>query len=111
METHKTLEGAARAELSEEAHLAGGELHLLLDDCPEGIAEVKWCRNRFTPFIVLGPEKDENPGHRDQEEFIEVERVSIKRLRTLLRSGDMMLPSVTTAYWAFEWLDEHYNKR
>lgn len=107
VDTHKSLEGAARAELSEEAHLAGGEVHRLLD-CPEGIAEVKWCRNRFTPFIVISPEKDENPGHRDQEEFIEVERVSIAELKSLLRSGDMMLPSVTTAYWAFEWLEEHY---
>ncbi len=108
-DTHKNLEGAARAELSEEAHLAGGEVHRLLD-CPDGIAEVKWCRNRFTPFIVIGPEKDEKPGQRDQEEFIEVERVSIGDLKSLLRSGDMMLPSVTTAYWAFEWLEEHYGK-
>lgn len=104
---HKTLEGAAWAELSEEAHLCGGEMHRLLADSAS-IAEVKWCANRFTPFIVVGCGKDERPGTRDQEEFIEVERVTVRRLREIMRSGEMMLPSITTAYWAFEWLEDRW---
>jgi hypothetical protein len=110
VEAHGSLEGCARAELSEEAHLCGGAIHRLLDEttCPEGIAEVKWCRNRFTPFIVVDPEKDESPGGRDKEEFIEVERVSIREVKKMLRTGEMLLPSITTAYWAFDWLEQHF---
>lgn len=107
-ESHKTLEGCALAELSEEAHLCGGSIHRLLDeDCP-GIAEVKWCCNRFTPFIVCNPQQDTDPGHRDTEEFIEIKRMKISDVKKILRSGDLLLPSVTTCYWAFEWLEENY---
>lgn len=109
-EAHKTLEGCARAELSEEAHLCGGSIHKLVDDSCPGIAEVKWCCNRFTPFIVVDPQQDSNPGQRDNEEFIEIVRMKINDLKKLLRSGDILLPSVTTCYWAFEWLEEHYKK-
>lgn len=107
-ESHKTLEGCAMAELSEEAHLCGGSIHRLLDDDCPGIAEVKWCCNRFTPFIVFDPQQDTNPGHRDSEEFIEIKRIKIADLKKILRSGELLLPSVTTAYWAFEWLEENY---
>lgn len=108
-ESHKTLEGCAMAELSEEAHLCGGSIHRLLDeDCP-GIPEVKWCCNRFTPFIVFDPKQDEDPGHRDSEEYIEIKRMKIRDVKKMLHSGNLLLPSVTTCYWAFEWLEEHYN--
>lgn len=108
VESHKTLEGCVRAELSEEAHLCGGSVYKLLeDDCP-GIAEVKWCCNRFTPFIAFDPQTDANPGSRDSEEFIEIKRMKISEVKKLLRCGDMLLPSVTTCYWAFEWLEENY---
>ena len=108
MEAHGSLEGAAWAELSEEAHLTGGEMHRLLEG-DASIAEVKWCRNRFTPFIVVGSRKDDRPGGRDVEEDIEVERVGVGRLREIMRRGEMMLPGITTSYWAFEWLEQHYN--
>lgn len=109
-ESHKTLEGCAMAELSEEAHLCGGKIHKLLDDSCPGIAEVKWCRNRFTPFLVYDPETDTAPGSRDTEEVIEIKRMKIADIKKMLRSGNMLLPSVTTCYWAFEWLDEQYHR-
>lgn len=100
---HKSYEECALAELSEEAHLKGGKLIKLLED---GVAvpEVKWCRNRFTPFIVLGPEEDSQPGQRDKEEFIQILCVSIPELRKLMKSGEMLLPSVSTCWWALEHL-------
>lgn len=39
-----------------QACLKGGEWHSLLPDHHPGIAEVKWCRNRFTPFLCVDPE-------------------------------------------------------
>ena len=100
---HSTYEDCAKAELSEEALLKGGSLVKLLDE-GVGVPEVKWCRNKFTPFIVVDPVLDENPGERDLEEFIQVVRVSIPELKKLMKSGAMMLPSVTTCYWAMEYL-------
>lgn len=52
-EAHGTKEECARAELSEEVHLRGGELVRLLDPDHPGLLEIKWCKNRFTPFLVL----------------------------------------------------------
>ena len=38
-----------------QAHLSGGQwLELLAPEHP-GIAEVKWCRNRFRPFLCIAP--------------------------------------------------------
>ncbi|CAK0779473.1 hypothetical protein CVIRNUC_004783 [Coccomyxa viridis] len=92
---------AARAELSEEAHLSGGEWVELLEPEHPGIAEVKWCRNRFRPFLCIGPQKDDAPGQRDAEEFIEVHRFDIVELRGMLTACDMLLPSMTTSFLAF----------
>ena len=41
---HASYEACARAELSEEAHLAGGAWVSLMPDGHPGIPEVKWCR-------------------------------------------------------------------
>ena len=49
-------QACARAELSEEAHLADGEWQRLLPDGHAGLAEVKWSPNRFTPFLCIGPQ-------------------------------------------------------
>ncbi len=38
-----------------QAHLSGGEWVELLAPEHPGIAEVKWCRNRFRPFLCIGP--------------------------------------------------------
>ena len=44
--------------------------------CPP--LQVKWCANRFVPFLVIDPETDPAPGARDAEEEgnIHVMRVS-----------------------------------
>jgi len=39
-----------------QAHLSGGEWVELLSAEHPGIAEVKWCRNRFRPFLCIGPQ-------------------------------------------------------
>ncbi len=53
---HGDREACARAELSEEARLAGGAWQRLLPPGHAGLAEVKWSPNRFTPFLCTGPE-------------------------------------------------------
>lgn len=53
---HGDREACARAELSEEARLAGGAWQRLLPPGHAGLAEVKWSPNRFTPFLCIGPE-------------------------------------------------------
>jgi 8-oxo-dGTP pyrophosphatase MutT (NUDIX family) len=106
---HSDLKACAQAELSEEAHLKDGEMRPLL---APGVAvpEVKWCRNSFTPFIVVDAVPDPNPGLREVEEWIEVMRVNVKELKAIMRSGKMLLPSVTTCWWALEWLSEQQDK-
>eukprot|EP00884_Botryococcus_braunii_P018786 jgi/Botrbrau1/5591/Bobra.97_2s0019.1 len=99
---HDGLEACARSELSEEARLAGGQLHVLLEQGHPGIQEVKWCCNRFTPFLCINPQTDEEPGARDEEEFIEIHRVGLGALRRLMQSGDMQLTSMVTCYLALD---------
>lgn len=112
---HSTILDCAKAELSEEALLRSSPTitppssswHSLLesDDSP-GIIEVKWCKNRFLPFIVVDPEQDPEPGSRDKEEvFMEVMKVSVEEAKRLARSGEMLLPSVATVYLAIDWLE------
>jgi hypothetical protein len=51
-----------------QAWLAGGEWHRLLPVDHAGLPEVKWCMNRFVPFLAIDPQPDLNPGSRDAEE-------------------------------------------
>ncbi|KAH9316147.1 hypothetical protein KI387_024774, partial [Taxus chinensis] len=95
-EKHLSLEDCARKELSEEAQLQGGNLVKLIPDDHPGLLEVKWCRNRFTPFVLLDPEKDVMPRPMDPEEVIEVLTVDIPTLKEIMYGGSMMLPSVVT---------------
>lgn len=53
---------------SVQAWLAGGEWHRLLPADHAGLPEVKWCMNRFVPFLAVSPQPDLNPGSRDAEE-------------------------------------------
>jgi hypothetical protein len=102
---HADAAACARAELSEEAHLCGGRLERLLGAdaaVMPGVLEVKWCANRFTPFIAYAPEPDAAPGARDREEYIEILRVPLPELRRLMRGGEMLLPSVSTCWWGLE---------
>lgn len=71
-EKHTSLQHCAECELSEEAALRGGTWHPLLPPGHRGVHEVKWCSNRFQPFLVIAPEADPNPGPLDAEELIEV---------------------------------------
>ncbi|GAX81409.1 hypothetical protein CEUSTIGMA_g8839.t1 [Chlamydomonas eustigma] len=105
---HANLEECARAELSEEAFLRGGEWIRLISPHHPGIPEVKWCANRFVPFLVIDPEEDPHPGERDPEEDIQIVKVTISELKNMLSGGtvDMMLPSITTCYMALDVLKE-----
>ena len=55
-----------------QAQLEGGEWVDLLGPGHPGIAEVKWCANRFTPFLCIAPTAATEAGKQDAEEFIEV---------------------------------------
>lgn len=58
-----------------QAQLEGGEWVDLLGLGHPGIAEVKWCANRFTPFLCIAPQAAATAGKQDAEEFIEVSTV------------------------------------
>ena len=94
---HADLETAAVAELSEEARLTGGDLQRLLPASHPGFLEAKWCRNRCTPFLCVGPRVDPSPGHRDAEEagmqVVDV-RVDNGDLDRLMHTGLVLPPSV-----------------
>uniref|UniRef100_A0A061RT60 Nudix hydrolase domain-containing protein n=1 Tax=Tetraselmis sp. GSL018 TaxID=582737 RepID=A0A061RT60_9CHLO len=94
---HSCFEECARSELSEEAHLQGGRLVRLLPDDHPGIAESKWCANRFIPFLVIDPEADTDPGPREDEELIEVHRLTLDELDEHLHSGYFCQPAFTTS--------------
>lgn len=85
-------------------------MHRLIASDQLGIPEVKWCSNRFTPFIAVDPAIDDNPGDRDIEEYIEIVRLRVSEVKKIARQGRMLLPSVTTCYWAFDWLDDNFAK-
>lgn len=115
---HASLLEAAKQELAEEAHLKGGEWIPLFDDktvgqigrdgqtTPIGLVEVKWCRTRFFPFLVIDPVKDDNPPELDAEEKIDIiADVSLERLHQLLSRGDLLPHSSTTSYIALSRLN------
>ena len=52
-------------------------------------------------LVMTGMQKDDAPGQRDAEEFIEVHRFDIAELRGMLTACDMLLPSMTTSFLAF----------
>ncbi|CAI7900618.1 unnamed protein product [Closterium sp. NIES-53] len=91
--SHASLEDCVRSELSEEDH--------------PGLLEVKWCKNRFTPFLVIDPLPDPTPLPRDPEEFIQVLHLPAQELDRLALGGDMLLPSVVTCTMALQYLREH----
>ena len=45
-------------------------------------------------------QRDDSPGQRDAEEFIEVHRMDLSELRRMLTASDMLLPSMTTTFLA-----------
>eukprot|EP00271_Cylindrocystis_brebissonii_P012922 TRINITY_DN32433_c0_g1_i1.p1 TRINITY_DN32433_c0_g1~~TRINITY_DN32433_c0_g1_i1.p1 ORF type:complete len:305 (+),score=24.49 TRINITY_DN32433_c0_g1_i1:59-916(+) len=102
---HASLEECATRELSEEAFLKGGRLIRLLPESHPGLLEVKWCKNRFTPFLVIDPEPDLTPFPRDAEELsLHVDNVDLPTLRQRMYDGSMMLPSIVTCAMALDYL-------
>ena len=65
--------------------------------------EGKWCSNRFTPFLVIDPVQAE--AARDAEEHIEVIEWSVEELRAAILRGELLTPSVQTAFSALAWLE------
>jgi len=63
---------SARTLMVLQAQLEGGEWVDLLGLGHPGIAEVKRCANRFTPFLCIAPHAAATAGKQDAEEFIEV---------------------------------------
>ena len=96
---------AAKAELSEEAHLKGGAWHCLLPEGHPGVLEAKWCRNRFTPFLCIDPSADQSPGGRDAEEHIQIlSEWPVSQLVEAMAGGELLLPSLQTCVNALAWL-------
>ncbi|GJP51827.1 hypothetical protein CLOM_g10959, partial [Closterium sp. NIES-68] len=106
--SHASLEDCVRSELSEEARLRGGRLVRLIPDDHPGLLEVKWCKNRFTPFLIIDPHTDPTPLPRDPEEFIQVLHMPASDLARLALGGDMMLPSVVTCTMGLQYLRDHH---
>ena len=68
--------------------------------------EGKWCSNRFTPFLVIDPVQAEPQiAARDVEEHIEVIEWSVEELRAAILRGELLTPSVQTAFSALAWLE------
>ncbi|KAI9479617.1 hypothetical protein BDB00DRAFT_948102 [Zychaea mexicana] len=106
---HSSPLESAEHELSEEARLKGGKwINMLPDDQPDGISELKWGKNRFVPYLCIDPEQDPQPRARDNEEWMEViNDVPIADLKRFITTGQVMLPSVQTAWMALDYLAEH----
>lgn len=103
---HSSVLDSAQCELSEEMRLTGGEW-IPLWSGDDGIPELKWGRNRFWPYLVVDPERDEQPKDRDPEEFIQIHSgISVDRLHEIIMTGELMLPSVQTAWMATSRLKE-----
>ncbi|GBG86854.1 hypothetical protein CBR_g42137 [Chara braunii] len=88
------------------ARLCGGRWVKLIDDGHPGLIEVKWCRNRFTPFLVIDPEPDAKPRRRDAEEFIEVLSVDLETLQRRLYGGQMLPSSIISCSMAISYLQQ-----
>lgn len=101
---HESLVEAARAELSEEAQLKGGELVELTSG---GVAADKYSLNEFYYYLALDAERDETPLERDEEEWISiVEGVGLARVRHLVSRGELNTPNSLLAMLAMERLRE-----
>ena len=101
---HETIHQTAIHELSEEAHLFNGTWTRLIPEDRSGVAELKWSRNTFVPFVVLDAEQDELPRSRDAEEFIQILDVTLEELNEIILNGYMLPPSVQTCLMALDWL-------
>lgn len=87
---HEDVYAAAMAELSEEARLKGGQLIPLADN----VAADKYSMNEYFFFLALDCSQDEQPGTRDDEEWISgVYDMELSRVRTLISRGQLNTPN------------------
>lgn len=112
---HSSMEGggdepdslvAARYELEEECHLAGGAWYRLTE---EGVSVPmdKYVVTEITPYLVIDPQHVPDPRPLDDEEDIEiVTRVSIEEIVRMIREGDFNLVGGWGALLALEKLRE-----
>jgi ADP-ribose pyrophosphatase YjhB (NUDIX family) len=121
---HESMEAAARAELSEEAHLRCAQLIDLTaqaavwersfevpntesdaENCLRGFFADKYSRNVCKMYLALNPEPDGHPGSMDAEELIEqVGAVRVPQLEAWLWSGQMTMPHMLLAMCALTYL-------
>jgi hypothetical protein len=105
---HESVEDAALAELSEELQMKTKTLIRLIPPDHPGLLEVKWCRNRFIPFLALDIFPDPQPAALDAEEYIEkLDGVSFADCKKIISNGEMLLPSGITCFMAMEYLQNH----
>lgn len=98
---HDSLEQAARAELSEEARLTGGELIPLMP--LSGFAADKYSLNTFYFFLAINCVSDPNPPPRDEEEWIYIEQnYSLSRVRQSIAQGLFNVPHSLCATLAMD---------
>ncbi len=96
---HGSLEGAAWAELSEEAQLKGG---VLVPLNRQAVMADKYSTNRFHYFLSLDAQQDDAPGTMDLEEFIVVNRVPLGKVRGMIVNGEFNTPSSLLGMLALE---------
>jgi 8-oxo-dGTP pyrophosphatase MutT (NUDIX family) len=84
-------EDAARHELEEECHLAGGTWYRLIDD-GVSVPMDKYVQTEIVPYLVVDPHHVPNPKPLDDEEDIEiVSGVSAEEILQIVKKGDMNL--------------------
>lgn len=84
-------EAAARHELEEECHLAGGAWYRLIDD-GVSVPMDKYVQTEIVPYLVVDPHHVPNPKPLDDEEDIEiVTDVSAEEIMQMVKKGDMNL--------------------
>lgn len=84
-------EAAARHELEEECHLAGGAWYRLIDD-GVSVPMDKYVQTEIVPYLVVDPHHVPNPKPLDDEEDIEiVTDVSAEEILQMVKKGDMNL--------------------
>lgn len=84
-------EAAARHELEEECHLAGGTWYRLIDD-GVSVPMDKYVQTEIVPYLVVDPHHVPNPRPIDDEEDIEiVSDVSAEEIMQMVKKGDMNL--------------------
>lgn len=112
---HSSVEGgidepdalvAARYELEEECHLAGGTWYRLTDD-GVSVPMDKYVVTEITPFLVVDPRHVPDPRPLDDEEEIEIiTGVSADEILRMIREGDFNLVGGWGALLAIEKLRE-----